>query len=115
VTYIVTAHCVDCKYTDCVTVCPVDAFHAGPRMVYINPDTCVNCDACVPSCPVEAIFSEDNLPESMKPYLEINAEGAKAHPVLNEKQDALPGAKPLEELKALDAQGHVPPGYPNLV
>src|SRR5206468_4742278 len=60
--YIVTQHCVDCKYTDCVSVCPVDAFHEGPRMVYINPDTCVNCDACVPACPIEAIFSEENLP-----------------------------------------------------
>ena len=60
-TYVVSQHCVDCKYTDCVTVCPVDAFHEGPRTVYINPDTCVNCDACVPACPVEAIYSEENL------------------------------------------------------
>ena len=111
-TYVVTQHCVDCKYTDCVTVCPVDAFHSGPRMVYINPDTCVNCDACVPACPVEAIFSEEMLPEKYKSYLEINADGAKAYPVSNEKVDPLPSAKSLEELKKLDAQGFKPPDFP---
>ncbi len=111
-TYVVTQHCVDCKYTDCVTVCPVDAFHQGPRMVYINPDTCVNCDACVPACPVEAIFSEEALPEKFKAYLEINAQGAAANPITNEKVDPLPGAKTLEELKALDAQGFKPPNFP---
>src|SRR5579883_914810 len=102
-TYVVTRHCVDCKYTDCVTVCPVDAFHEGPRMVYINPDTCVNCDACVPSCPVEAIFSEENLPAEFQNYLQVNLDGCRENPVLNQKKDPLPGAKSLDELKALDA------------
>jgi ferredoxin len=110
--YIVTQHCVDCKYTDCVSVCPVDAFHEGPRMLYINPDTCVNCDACVPSCPVEAIFSEDNLPEKYKHFIDLNTEGSKSNPVLNAKKDALPTAKPLEELKTLDETGFVPPNFP---
>jgi len=81
-------------------------------MVYINPDTCVNCDACVPSCPVEAIFSEETLPEKYKAYLEINAQGAKDNPIINEKQDQLPTAKTLDELKALDAQGQKPAGFP---
>jgi ferredoxin len=109
-TYVVTQHCVDCKYTDCVAVCPVDAFHESNRMVYINPDTCVNCDACVPACPVEAIFPEENLPAKFQHYLQINAEGAKSNPMLNQKKDPLPGAKSLEELKTLDEQGFVPPG-----
>lgn len=109
-TYVVTQHCVDCKYTDCVAVCPVDAFHEGDRMVYINPDTCVNCDACVPACPVEAIFSDENLPEKFQHYTKINADGSQQKPVLNQKKDALPGAKTLEELKALDAQGTQPSG-----
>src|SRR5438445_11079965 len=98
-TYVVTQHCVDCKYTDCVTVCPVDAFHESARMVYINPDTCVNCDACVPACPVEAIFSEENLPSKFQHYLQVNIEGVQANPILNQKKDPLPTAKPLEELK----------------
>jgi len=107
--YHVTQHCVDCKYTDCVTVCPVDAFHEGERMVYINPDTCVNCDACVPACPVEAIFSEENLPAKFQEWIEINKEGSQKYPIINQKKDALPSAKKLEELKAMDAKGEVPP------
>jgi len=111
-TYVVTQHCVDCKYTDCVTVCPVDAFHEGPRTVYINPDTCVNCDACVPACPVEAIYSEENLPSKWSNYLQINLGGAAAHPVINQKKDPMPSAKPLDELKKMDAAGYVPPNFP---
>lgn len=108
-TYVVTQHCVDCKYTDCVAVCPVDAFHEGDRMVYINPDTCVNCDACVPACPIEAIFSEENLPSKYADWLQINVEGAGKYPIINQKKDALPSAKTTEQLKADDAAGVVPP------
>ena len=108
-TYLVTQHCVDFKYTDCVAVCPVDALHESERMLYINPDTCVNCDACVPACPIEAIFSEENLPAKFQHYIKINADGAAKYPVINQKKDALPGAKTLDELKAMDAQGFVPP------
>lgn len=111
-TYIVTQHCVDCKYTDCVAVCPVDAFHEGDRILYINPDTCVNCDACVPACPVEAIFSEENLPSKFSAYIAINKDGADAHPVINQKKDPLPSAKPLDELKKLDGTGYVPANWP---
>jgi ferredoxin len=81
-------------------------------MVYINPDTCVNCDACVPACPIEAIFSEESLPEKYKNYIQLNIDGAKNYPVINEKLDALPSAKTLEELKKLDAQGYKPPNFP---
>ena len=56
-TYVVTELCVDCKYTDCAAVCPVEAFHELPDRLYINADTCIDCDACVPECPVEAIFA----------------------------------------------------------
>ena len=106
--YIVTQHCVDCKYTDCVTVCPVDAFHEGPRMVYINPDTCVNCDACVPACPIEAIYSEENLPPKFQEWIQLNVDGCKTNPVVNQKRIPLPGAKNLDELKKLDETGFVP-------
>ena len=110
--YIVTQHCVDCKYTDCVAVCPVDAFHEGERILYINPDTCVNCDACVPACPVEAIYSEENLPSKFQAYVDINRDGAAANPVINQKKDPMPSAKPLDELKKLDTQGYVPANWP---
>ena len=110
--FVVAEPCIACKYTDCVTVCPVDAFHEGDRILYINPDTCVNCDACVPACPVEAIFSEENLPAKFQSYIEINAQGAQAHPVIYQKKDPMPSAKPLEVLKELDQKGYTPPNFP---
>ncbi len=87
-TYIVVELCVDCKYTDCAAVCPVEAFHELPDRLYINPETCIDCDACVPECPVEAIFSEATLPEQYAHWLELNAEAAE-HPILSMKKEAL--------------------------
>ncbi|HEX8457167.1 MAG TPA: 4Fe-4S binding protein [Pyrinomonadaceae bacterium] len=91
-TYIVTEACVDCKYTDCAAVCPVEAFHELPDRLYINPDTCIDCDACVPECPVEAIFSEAALPEQYQEWLALNAE-AENHPIISLKKDALLGPR----------------------
>jgi len=107
-TYVVTQYCVDCRYTDCVEVCPVEAFHIGPRMVYINPETCIDCDACVPACPVSAIYPEDEVPEKWAHYTEINANECEDYPTTDEKVDPLPSAKPLEELEALEEQGELP-------
>ena len=89
-TYIVTETCVDCKYTDCAAVCPVEAFHELPDRLYINPETCIDCDACVPECPVEAIFSEAALPAQFQDWLELNAE-AENYPIISLKKDALLG------------------------
>ena len=57
-TYVVAEPCVNCRYTDCALVCPVEAFHLDDDMLVINPETCIDCDACVPECPVEAVFAE---------------------------------------------------------
>jgi ferredoxin len=91
-TYVVTELCVDCKYTDCAVVCPVEAFHELPDRLYINPETCIDCDVCVPECPVEAIFADTNLPEQYQSWLELNAEAAE-YPVTTIKQPALHGPK----------------------
>jgi ferredoxin len=96
-TYVVTENCQDCRFTDCVTVCPVDCFHGDDRMLYIDPNECIDCGACVPECPVEAIYAEEDVPENMKQWIQINAEKAPNLPVVNEKQDPLPTA---EEKKA---------------
>ena len=96
-TYIVIDNCQKCKFTDCVVVCPVDCFHEGPEMLYIDPDECIDCGACVPECPVEAIFPEDELPEDKHEWLAVNAEQAPDFPVITEKKDPLPTA---EERKA---------------
>ena len=54
-TFVVNENCINCKHTDCVTVCPVDCFYEGPNMLVINPDECIDCGICVPECPEEAI------------------------------------------------------------
>ena len=57
-TYVVTSACVGHKYQDCVAVCPVDAFREMETYLVIDPDDCIDCNACVPECPVDAIFYE---------------------------------------------------------
>ena len=73
-THVVAEPCFGCKYTDCVVVCPVECFYEGDQMIYIHPDECIDCEACVPECPVEAIFHEDNLPAEWKEFTQLNAE-----------------------------------------
>ncbi len=97
-TYVVAEPCVKCKYTDCVAVCPVAAFRQGPNFLVIDPDVCIDCDLCVPECPVEAIFAEDDVPEKWSEYTELNARLAKQWPEITEKQDPLPTA---EEFKGV--------------
>jgi ferredoxin len=76
-TYIITAPCIDVKDKSCVEVCPVDCIHPtdgeGEPILYIDPDECIDCGACEPECPVEAIFAEDDLPEEWSRFTEINA------------------------------------------
>ena len=89
-TYTVCEPCVNCRYTDCVVVCPVEAFHLDDNAVWINPETCIDCDACVPECPVEAIFADTSLPEQFADWLELNA-AAHEYPVISGKIPALFG------------------------
>ncbi len=102
-TYVVTEHCQKCKYTECAAVCPVDAFHEGPDMLYINPVTCISCDNCLPACPVEAIYVDENVPERYASYTQLNADECNKYPTLGAKKDAMPGALTLEQWKAKDA------------
>jgi len=90
-THVVAEPCFDCKYTDCVVACPVDCFYQSEQLLYIHPDECIDCEACVPECPVEAIFHEDNLPEQWKEYAALNAEMARQSPNIAEKQEPLEG------------------------
>jgi ferredoxin len=88
-THVVCQACFGCRYTDCVVVCPVECFYEGEQMLYIHPDECIDCEACVPECPVEAIFHQDNVPEDQKPFIELNAEMAPQCPVITEKKPPL--------------------------
>ncbi len=87
--HIVCAPCFNCKYTDCVVVCPVECFYEGEQMLYIHPDECIECEACVPEYPVEAIFHQDNVPEDQKDFIALNAEMAPQLPVITEKKAPL--------------------------
>jgi ferredoxin len=88
-TYVVTDACINCKHTECVQVGPVDAFHAGPNFLVIDPDACVDCGACVPACPVEAIFADADVPAEMQQYVGLNAELAKDWPEIVRMEDPL--------------------------
>lgn len=97
-TYIVTENCENCKFTDCVTVCPVDCFYQdaeNPKMLYIHPEECIDCGACLPECPVQAIYAEDDVPEQMKKWIAVNKERAMAKNAVNvaEKIEPLPTAE----------------------
>ena len=74
-TYTITQPCIDVKDQSCVEVCPVDCIHTDPedRILYIDPDECIDCGACEPACPVTAIFPEDDVPPEWEAYTEINA------------------------------------------
>lgn len=84
--FVVTEPCFGCKYTDCVVVCPCDCFHEGESMLYIDPDECIDCEACVPECPVEAIFHESAVPEPWQEFIELNAEMAPRCPQITERK-----------------------------
>ena len=89
--YVVTESCVNCKYTDCVDVCPVDCFREGSNFLVIDPDECIDCTLCVAECPVEAIFPEDEVPDGQKHFVTLNAELSKSSkwtPIVA-KKDAL--------------------------
>ena len=75
-THVVTSACVGHKYQDCVAVCPVDAFREMATYLVIDPDDCIDCGACIPECPVEAIFTDTDLPEEEIEWLDKNEEEA---------------------------------------
>ena len=92
-THVVTELCCDCKHTLCVTVCPVDCFHEGDRSLWIDPDECIDCGACIPECPEDAIFTLAKLPPQYKKDIALNAKMCAIHPVITEPKEPL-NAKP---------------------
>ena len=87
--FVVTEPCFGCKYTDCVVVCPVDAFCEGEKMLFIDPETCIDCQQCVTECPVEAIFFEDDVPEGQREYIQLNREMSQVCPQIVERKTPL--------------------------
>ncbi len=91
-TYVVTENCIQCKYTDCVDVCPVDCFVEGPNFLAIDPDECIDCTLCVAECPAEAIFAEDDVPADQQEYIALNARLALVWPTITARKEPLPDA-----------------------
>ncbi|MCK9505257.1 MAG: ferredoxin family protein [Porticoccaceae bacterium] len=98
-THVVTGNCQRCRFTDCVATCPVDCFHGDDDMLYIDPNECIDCSACVPACPVQAIKSIYDMEEELMEWVAINAQRAPTLPVINSKQEPLPTAE--EKRKSL--------------
>ena len=98
-THVVTESCIKCKHTDCVDVCPVDCFKEGPNFLVIDPDECIDCAVCIPECPVNAIYAEEDVPAGQENFTALNAELAKVWPVITDKKDALPDAEQWKEVK----------------
>ena len=92
-THVVTDNCIRCKYTDCVDVCPVDCFREGPNMLVIDPDECIDCAVCIPECPVNAIYAEEDVPADQVGFVQLNAELSPGWKSITKRKPALPDAE----------------------
>jgi ferredoxin len=98
-THVVTEACINCKYTDCVDVCPVDCFKEGPNFLTIDPDECIDCAVCIPECPVNAIYAEEDVPKDQQHMTKINAELALSpdYKTITKRKEPLPTAEEYKD------------------
>lgn len=97
--YVVTQNCIGNKHTSCVDVCPVEAFREAPEMLFIDPNVCIDCNACVSACPEGAIFPQILVPANQHSFIALNAEEAKTRPIIRESLQASQHAtSPLAQL-----------------
>lgn len=97
-THVVTEACIRCKYTDCVDVCPVDCFREGPNFLVIDPDECIDCAVCVPECPVNAIYMEEDVPADQQQYIQLNIDLLR-WPSITKTKSPLPDADEWKDVK----------------
>lgn len=91
--HIVTENCLGCRFTDCVGTCPVACFHGDDERLYIDPELCIDCGACIPACPVRAIYDVVDMPDEFQEWIQINAERSIELPVVKKKQQPNPNAE----------------------
>jgi ferredoxin len=98
-THLVTDNCIQCKYTDCVQVCPVDCFYEGPNFLAINPDECIDCGVCIPECPAKAIVQENDLSDDDQKYwFDINERLSQKWPNITKRKEAMPDAEQWKDV-----------------
>lgn len=97
-TFVVLENCIKCKYTDCVEVCPVDCFREGPNMLAIDPDECIDCNLCVPECPIDAIAAEDDVPDDQQEFIELNEKLSRQWPIITSMKEPAANAKEWEHV-----------------
>ncbi len=98
-THVVTESCIKCRYTDCVDVCPVDCFRKGPNFLVIDPEECIDCAVCIPECPVNAIFAEEDVPNDQRDFIAINAELSQNWPTISRMEAHFPDADEWAKVK----------------
>ena len=98
-THVVTESCIKCRYTDCVDVCPVDCFKKGPNFLVIDPEECIDCAVCIPECPVNAIYAEEDVPDDQKDFIALNAELSKSWPNITRMEAHFPDADEWANVK----------------
>ncbi len=91
--FVVTGKCINCRYSDCVEVCPVDCFYEGENMLVINPDECIDCGVCEPECPIEAIKSDEELEPEEQHWAEVNEKFSALWPVITQSKGPLDDAE----------------------
>lgn len=90
--HVVTDHCELCRYTECVSICPVDCFHGSEQRLYIDPEVCIDCAACVPACPVQAISDSFDIASGAEALIDLNRQRCRELPVVTDKAPPLPTA-----------------------
>ncbi|UUY08390.1 ferredoxin family protein [Pseudomonas sp. J452] len=90
--FVVTESCINCKYTDCVSVCPVDCFYEGPNFLVIDPNECIDCALCETECPADAIYAAQSVPADQAHFIELNAELSRSWKRISSRRPPLPGA-----------------------
>ncbi|WP_339044917.1 ferredoxin FdxA [Candidatus Zinderia endosymbiont of Aphrophora alni] len=98
-THVVTESCIQCRYTDCVDVCPVDCFREGINFLVIDPEECIDCAVCVAECPVNAIYAEEDVPKNQFDFIELNKKLSSNWLQITKKKEALKSSEKWKNIK----------------
>ncbi len=90
--FVVCEPCIKCKYTECVSVCPVACFHEGETMLVIDPKECIDCGVCVDECPAHAIYCDEEVPDKWREFVALNEEYAAKWPLIEDSKAPMPEA-----------------------